>query len=163
MSGKSRQHAACCSLKTAWCGPGRSILGHLLSVQCCHAKTVLFCVLAALMASTWQLRQQRVMKTSIPVNCPWGSVRSCHVVAVHFRLPIAGPVLSLHVSAPLPVPHWPPATGPTSVQSRELPSQWPAVGLSTFQSWGPHSLSAAFCSPVSSSLHVHMPSPKLLL
>jgi hypothetical protein len=39
MSGKSRQHAACHSLKAACCGPGRSILAHLLSVHCRHAKT----------------------------------------------------------------------------------------------------------------------------
>jgi hypothetical protein len=60
------------------------------------------------MASTWQLRQQRAMKTSVPVNCPWGSARSCCVAPVHFRLPIAGQVLSLHVRAPLPVPRGPP-------------------------------------------------------
>jgi hypothetical protein len=50
------------------------------------------------MASTWRLRQQSAMKTSIPVNCPWGSARSCRVAPVHFRLPIAGPVLSLFQS-----------------------------------------------------------------
>jgi hypothetical protein len=31
------------------------------------------------MASTWRLRQQHAMKTSIPVNCPWGSALSCRV------------------------------------------------------------------------------------
>ncbi len=61
------------------------------------------------------------------------------------------------------IPCGPRATGPISVQSRELPSRWTAVGLSTFQSWSPHPLSAAFCGPVSSSLHVHVPDPKLLL
>jgi hypothetical protein len=48
------------------------------------------------------------MKSSIP----WGSACSCHVAPVHFRPPIAGPVLSLHVHAPLPVPHGLPAKGP---------------------------------------------------
>ncbi len=59
-------------------------------------------LLAASMASTWRLRQQHAVKTSIPVNCPWGSARSCRVAPVHSRLPIAGPVLSLHTRAPLP-------------------------------------------------------------
>jgi hypothetical protein len=54
------------------------------------------------MASTWRLRQQHAMKTSIPVNCPWGSARTCRVAPVHFRPPITGPVLSPHVCAPLP-------------------------------------------------------------
>jgi hypothetical protein len=54
------------------------------------------------MASMWRLRQQRAMKTSVPVNCPWGSVRTCRVAPVHFQPPIAGPVLSPHVRAPLP-------------------------------------------------------------
>jgi hypothetical protein len=43
-------------------------------------------VLAASMASTSRLRQQHAMKTSILVNCPWGSARSCHMAPVHFRL-----------------------------------------------------------------------------
>jgi hypothetical protein len=79
-------------------------------------------MLAASMASTCRLRQQRAMKTSIPVNCPWGSACSCRMAPIHFQPPIAGLVLSLHVRAPLPVPHGPPATGPISMQSRELPS-----------------------------------------
>jgi hypothetical protein len=49
----------------------------------------------------------RAMKSSIPVNFLWGSARSCRVVPVHFWLPIGGPVLSLHVRAPLPVPRRP--------------------------------------------------------
>ncbi len=35
------------------------------------------------------------MESSIPVNCLWGSAPSCHVVPIHFRPPIGGPVLSL--------------------------------------------------------------------
>jgi hypothetical protein len=54
----------------------------------------------------------RAMKSSIPVNCPWGSARSCRVAPIHFWLPIGCPVLSLHVCAPLPVPRRPPAKGP---------------------------------------------------
>jgi hypothetical protein len=54
------------------------------------------------MASTWQLRQQRTMKTSILVNCPRGSARTCRVAPVHFWPTIAGPVFSPHVRAPLP-------------------------------------------------------------
>jgi hypothetical protein len=34
------------------------------------------------MASTWRLRQQHAMKTSIPVNCPWGSALSCCMAPV---------------------------------------------------------------------------------
>jgi hypothetical protein len=51
-------------------------------------------MLTASIASTWRLRQQRAVKTSIPVNCPWGSAHSCRVAPVHSRLPIASPVLS---------------------------------------------------------------------
>jgi hypothetical protein len=47
------------------------------------------------------LRQQRALRTSIPVNCPWGSARTCRVAPIHFRPPIAGPVLSPHIRAPL--------------------------------------------------------------
>ncbi len=49
------------------------------------------------------------MKSSIPVNCLWGSARSCRVAPVHFRPPIGGLALSLHIRAPLPVPRRPPA------------------------------------------------------
>jgi hypothetical protein len=52
------------------------------------------------------------MKSSIPVNCPWGSACSCCVTPVHFRPPVGSPVLSLHVHAPLPVPRSSPAKGP---------------------------------------------------
>ncbi len=44
------------------------------------------------------------MKSSIPVNYRWGSACSCCVALIRFRLPIGGPVWSLHVCAPLPVP-----------------------------------------------------------
>jgi hypothetical protein len=37
-----------------------------------------------------------------PGELPWGSACTCRVAPVHFRLPIAGPVLSPHVHAPLP-------------------------------------------------------------
>ncbi len=163
MSGKSSQHAACRSLKTAWYGPGRSILDHLLSVYCRHTKTSMILV-------CWRPRWRP--HGGWGSNMQWRRLSRCtahgaqHAPVtwpVHFRPPIASPVLSLHVRAPLPGPRGPPATGPISMQSRELPSRWTAVGLSTFQSWGPHPLSAAFCSPVSSSLHVHVPDPKLLL
>jgi hypothetical protein len=52
------------------------------------------------------------MKSSIPENCLWGSARFCHVAPIHFWAPIGGPVLSLHVRAPLPVPRKPPAKDP---------------------------------------------------
>ncbi len=63
-------------------------------------------VLVASMASTWKLRQQRTMKTSIPVNCPWGSARSCHVAPVHFRspMPAHGCFFSAHVQIIMPGP-----------------------------------------------------------
>jgi hypothetical protein len=46
MSGKSRQHAACRSLETALCSPGRPILDHLLSIHRRHAKTSTGMILA---------------------------------------------------------------------------------------------------------------------
>jgi hypothetical protein len=97
-------------------------------------------VLAALMASTWRSRQQHAMKTSILVNCPWGSALTCRVAPVHFRPPSVEPPCTCSPSKP----HGPPATGPISVQWRELSSQWTVVGLSTSQAWGPHPLAARF-------------------
>jgi hypothetical protein len=44
-------------------------------------------------------------------------------------------------STPFPVQHGPPAKGP-ACSGIDLPSRWTAVGLSTLQSWGPHSLLA---------------------
>jgi hypothetical protein len=82
-------------------------------------------VLAASTESTWRLRQQCAMKTSIPVNCPWGSARSCRMAPVHFQPPIAGPVLRLHVCAPLPVPRGLPATGPACSQESCRPGEPP--------------------------------------
>jgi hypothetical protein len=103
MSGKSRQHPACRSLETALCGPGRSILSAFSSSPPRQNQYRYDSgMLAASMASTWRLRQQRAMKSSIPMNYPWGSARTCHVAPVHFQPPIAGPVLSPHVCAPLP-------------------------------------------------------------
>ncbi len=52
------------------------------------------------------------MKSSILVYCSWGSACSCRVAPVRFQLSIGGPVLSLHVRAPLPVPRRPPVKGP---------------------------------------------------
>ncbi len=52
------------------------------------------------------------MKSSILVNCLWGSARSHRMDPVHFRPPIYGPVLSLRVHAPILVPRRPPAKGP---------------------------------------------------
>jgi hypothetical protein len=37
-----------------------------------------------------------------PGELPWGSARTCRVAPIHFRPPIAGPVLSPHVRASLP-------------------------------------------------------------
>jgi hypothetical protein len=86
------------------------------------------------------------MTSSILVNCPWGSACSCSMAPLHFRPPIDGPVLSLHRSAPLPVPSGPPVKGPAS-NERELPSWWTAVGLSTLQSWGPIYFRPHFMAP----------------
>jgi hypothetical protein len=53
------------------------------------------------MVSTWvAVEAARAVKSSIPVNYPWGSTRSCRVAPVHFRSPIGGPVSSLHVCVP---------------------------------------------------------------
>jgi hypothetical protein len=57
----------------------------------------------------------------------------------HFRPPNGGPVLSLHIHDPLPVPRGPSAEDP-ACSERDLPSWWTAVGLSMLKSWGPHSL-----------------------
>jgi hypothetical protein len=94
-----------------------------------------------------QLSWKCAMKSSVLVNCPWGSARSCRMAPVHFRLPIGGPMSGLYVRAPLPVPRGPPAEGPACCEV-ELPSQWTAVGLSTLQLWGPRWLSTAIYSPV---------------
>ncbi len=96
-------------------------------------------MLTALMASTWvALEVARAMKSSVPVNCPWGSARSCRVAPIHFRPPIGGPVSSLHVHAPLTVPRRPPAKGPAcSVVKAAIPVN--RRGARTLQSWAPPS------------------------
>ncbi len=76
------------------------------------------------------------MKSSIPVNCPWRSARSSCMTTVHFRPLIGGPVLSLHVRAPFPVPRWPLAKGP-ACSGRDLPSWWTAVGSARFSHEAP--------------------------
>jgi hypothetical protein len=149
-SGKSRQHVACRLLKTACCSPERSILQLLRTVQYHHAITSWFSMLTALMASTWvAVEVTRAVKSSVPVTCPWGSTRSCHMAPVHFWPPIGGLVSSLHVNAPLLVPHGPPAKGP-ACSDVELPSP-------NEPPWGSH-------APVGFELpHVHMLGPMLLL
>jgi hypothetical protein len=119
-------------------------------------------VLADSMASTWWLRQQRAMKTSIPSNCPCGSARTCRVAPFHFRPPIAGLVLSPHICNPLQS-HVGPQQQDQSACSQESchPCGPP---------WGQHvpgvrppSTFGRILQPGSSSLHVHMPDSKLLL
>ncbi len=87
------------------------------------------------------------MNSSTPANYPWGSASSSRMPPVNFWPPLSVPVLSLHVCAHLPVPCGPPAKGP-ACSGRDLPSQWTAVGLSTLQLGGPHSLLAAIYSLV---------------
>ncbi len=65
------------------------------------------------------------MKLSVPVNCPWGSARSCRVAPIHFQPPIGGPVSSLQVRAPLPGPMWPPAADPVCSELSCHPSEPP--------------------------------------
>ncbi len=87
------------------------------------------------------------MKSSIPVNCPWGSARSSRVAPIHYWLPIGSPVSSLHVRAPLSRSH----AGP---QQRVQHAVWWAAipvnrrGASKLQSWVPRSLSASTYGPV---------------
>ncbi len=65
------------------------------------------------------------MKSSVPVNCPWGSARSCCMVPIHFRPPIGRPVSSLHICAPLLGPTQPPAVGPVCSELSCHPSEPP--------------------------------------
>ncbi len=165
MSGKSRQHAACHSLETTWCSPGRSILDHLFSVHCHHAKTSTGMILAC-WRPRWRPRggwgsivQWRHLSRWTVHGAQHAPVEWPHSLsAAHCRPGVEPPCTCSSFK-----PRGPPATGPINVQSRELTSRWTAEGLSTSQPWGPHPLLAAFCSPVSSSLHVHVPDPKLLL
>jgi hypothetical protein len=122
-------------------------------------------VLAALMASTWAHG--------------WSS--TCHEVIYLGELPVGlSTLLSRGLRSPSAA-HRPPGVEPPRTchlsQSHVGPqrrvqrassevvllSRWTAVGLSTLQSWGPHSLSAVLYGPVSSSLHVHVLGPGLLL
>jgi hypothetical protein len=68
-----------------------------------------------------RMRKRCAMKSSIPMNCPWGSACSCHIAPIHFQLPLGSPVLSLQVCASLPVPRRPPAEGP-ACSERDLAS-----------------------------------------
>jgi hypothetical protein len=142
------------------------ILEHLLSVHCRHAKTstgmILACWRTRSMASTWRLRKQRAMKTSILVNCPCGSARTCRMAPFHFRPPIASLVLSPHICNPLQS-HVGPQQQDQSACSQESchPGGPP---------WGQHvpcmrppSTFGRILQPGSSSLHVHMTDLKLLL
>jgi hypothetical protein len=85
------------------------------------------------------------MKSSIPKNCRGALYALVTWSPFTFSHPL-GPVLSLHVHVPLPVPYRPPAKGPVC-SGRDLPSRWTAVGHSTLQSWVPHSLSTAIYGP----------------
>jgi hypothetical protein len=147
MSGKSRQLAACCSLKTASCGPGRSILDHLLSVHCRHAK-----ISTGMIPVCWR-----------PPHGGWGSnVQWRHLSrwTAHWvqHAPVAWAPFTF--GRPLPAQCWAPtyvlllqATWAPSNRTNQravkrAPSQWTTVGLSTSQVWGPHPLMAACCGPV---------------
>ncbi len=132
MSGKSSQHVACRSLKTALCSPGRSILDHLLSVHRRHAKTSTGMILAC-----WRPRWH-------PPG-GWGSnVQWRHLSRWTARgaqhAPVAWPPFTF--GRPLPArcwaptymlplqATWAPSNRTINVQLRELPSRsrWTAVG-----------------------------------
>ncbi len=88
---KEPQHVARRTLKTAWCGPERSILDLLHTVQKRHTKPVWL----ACWRPQWRPRGSsvevaRAMRSSIPVNCPWGSACSCRMAPAHFWLPRPG-------------------------------------------------------------------------
>ncbi len=120
--GKSRQHVACRSLETACCGPERSILQllHNSSIPPRHNPLVWRGTVS--MASTWVVVEAaRAVKSSIPVNCPWGSTRSCYMANVHFRSPIGGPVSSLHIRVPPTGPRGPPSRGSSVQRGRGCP------------------------------------------
>jgi hypothetical protein len=130
MSGRSRQHAACRSLETALCGPGRSILEHLLSVHHRHAKTRTGMILAC-----W--RPRRRPRGGWGSNVQWRHLSRWTTRGAQ-HAPVAWPTFTF--SRPLPArcwaptyvllfqATWAPSNRTNNVQSRELPSRWTAVG-----------------------------------
>jgi hypothetical protein len=107
----------------------RSILKLLHTVHYRFAKTsmILACWLPRWRPCGPSVEVAHVMKSSILVNCLWSSACSCRVAPIHFRPPSGGPVLSLHVCVPLPVPCRPPAKGP-ACNEVDLLSREPAWG-----------------------------------
>jgi hypothetical protein len=119
------------------------------TVQYHHTIINWFGVLTESMASTWvAVKAARAVKSSIPVNCPWGSTRSCRVAPVHFQSPIGSLVSSLHVRVPLTGPRGPPAEGPvcSAVEAAIPPVN--RRGVARYSCEGPHPLLAAICGLV---------------
>ncbi len=150
MSGKSRQHMACRSLETAWCGPGSSILEHLLSVHCRHTKTSTGMILAC-----WRPRWRPRGGWGNNVqwrHLSWWTARGAQ------HAPVAWPPFTF--GRPLPARCWAPTyvllfkamwapsnrTNQRAVKRAAIPVD--CRGASMSQAWGPHPLLAAFCGPV---------------
>jgi hypothetical protein len=76
------------------------------------------------------------VKSSIPVNCCGAHHAPVAWPPFIISRPIGGPVLILHIRAPLPIPCGSPAEGP-AFSERDLPSRWTAFRLSMLQLHGP--------------------------
>jgi hypothetical protein len=98
-----------------------------------------------------------------PDELPRGSACSCHLAPFTFGDPTSSLVLRLHVHTPPLIPCRPPTEGPVC-NERDLPFQRTEnMELSMLCSHGPCSLSAAYCSPVSSISPCAFTDPRLLL
>jgi hypothetical protein len=90
---------------------------------------------------------------------------------IHFRPPIAGPVLSPHLRAPLPSPHivllfqatWAPSNRTNQRAVKRPPIPVDRRGAQHVPGMRPPSTFGRILRPGSSSLHLHVPDPKLLL
>jgi hypothetical protein len=145
------------------CGPERSILQLLQNSSMLPRQNPLVWRWTVSMVSTWvAVEAARTMKSSIPVNCPWGSTCSCPVAPIHFWSPIGGAVSSLHVRVPPTGPCGPPAEDPAcSAVEAALPVD--RRGARTLQSCGPPSTFGRYLQPGFKPLHVHVLGPILLL
>jgi hypothetical protein len=101
------------------------------------------------------------MKSSVLVNCPWGSAFPSRVAPVHFQSPIGSLVSGLHVRAPFQVPRGPPARGSVFREVSCHPVE-PPWGSARSSREAPIHLGPQFTARFQAP-HVHMLGPRLLL
>jgi hypothetical protein len=114
--------------------PRRSILELLHTVQYRHAITSMVLAWVTVEEATFD---EVVCPAELPVGLSTLLSRGPRSLSASHRQPGVEPPHTCSPSSPTRAP-----SRRSSVQWSELSSQWIAMGLSTLQSWGPHSPSA---------------------